>query len=160
MIRSLRRVLVASLAGILTTLTLFALVSPAISRLQRKELSRASLRFCADPGHCGGNMMVSVSREEVTATRFARTWASDWDTWAAAHSIPQQIVTAGCNYLWTERYYLCAVRVSTDSRASSTTSCGLMVVKPGTQPNPSDQIENGLETACRILFAFPQQIVD
>jgi hypothetical protein len=80
MIRSLRRVLVALLVGILTTtLTLLALVFPAISRLQRKEVSRALLGFCADPGHCGGNMMVSVSREEVTATSFARTWASDWD---------------------------------------------------------------------------------
>jgi hypothetical protein len=151
-------VLVASLAGVLATFTLLALVSPATS--ERKEVSRASLRFCADPGHCGGNMMVRVSRQEVAATSFARTWARDWNTWAAAHKVPQQIVTAGCNYLWTERYYLCAVRLRSDARASSVAVCGLIVVEPQRQPNASDQIENGLETACRILSAYPQQNVE
>src|SRR5262249_15313312 len=148
----------ASLAGVLTTFTLLALVSPAGS--ERKEVSRASMRFCADPGHCGGNMMVRVSRADVSATRFARTWASDWNRWAAAHRVPQQIVTVGCNYLWTERYYLCAVRLRSDARASSAAACGLIVVKPERQPNPSDQIENGLETDCQILSAYPQQIVE
>jgi hypothetical protein len=153
-------VLVAPLVSIVTTLTLLALVAPAASRPQRREVSRASLRYCADPGHCGGNMMLSVSRAEATATSFARAWASDWNTWAAAHDVQQQIVTAGCNYLATERYYLCAVRVMSGARASPGASCGLIVIKPTTLPNPRDQIQNGLETACRILSAFPQHIVD
>jgi hypothetical protein len=150
-------VLVAMLVGILTTVTVLAVVSPATS--EHQEMSRASLRLCADPGHCGGNMMVRVSREKVTATSFARTWATDWNAWAVGRRLPQQIVTVGCNYLWTERYYLCAVRLRSDVRASSATTCGLIVVEPERQPNPSDQIENGLETACRILAAYPQQIV-
>ena len=155
-----RLVLVALPVGIVATLALVALVAPAASRFEREEVSRASLRYCADPGHCGGNMMQSVSRAEATATTFARTWASDWNTWAAAHEVPQQIVRAGCNYLPTERYYLCAVRVRSHVAASPVPSCGLIVARPGSQSNPSDQIENGLETACRILSAFPQQIVN
>ena len=157
-IRSSRLVPVASLVGLLTTLSLLALVSPATS--ERKQLSRPSLRFCADPGHCGGEMKVSVAREEVTATSFTRTWAREWNKWAAAHQVPRQIVTAGCNFLWTERYYLCAVRELSDASASSAASCGLVVVEPETRPNPSDQIESGLETACRVLAAYPEQTVE
>jgi hypothetical protein len=149
---------VALLVAVVTTLTL-ALAAEAISRTDHDGVGAASLRYCADPGHCGANMMLSVSRAEATATPFARTWTSDWNSWAAAHQVPQQIVTAGCNYLSTEHYYLCAVRVRTHAPASPAASCGLIVIKQGTQPNPSDQIENGLETACRILSAFPQQIV-
>jgi hypothetical protein len=149
---------VALLVAVVTTLTL-ALAAEAVSRSDHDGVGAASLRYCADPGYCGANMMLSVSRAEATATPFARTWASDWNRWAAAHQVPQQIVTAGCNYLLTERYYLCAVRVRSHARASSGASCALIVVRPGTQPNARDQIENGLETACRILSAFPQQIV-
>ena len=105
-------------------------------------------------------MMLSVSRAEAAATLFARNWASDWNTWSAAHDVPQQIATAGCNYLSTERYYLCAVRVRSQAPASPGASCGLIVIKPRTQPDPNDQIENGLETACRILSAFPKQTVN
>src|SRR5262249_51147427 len=152
-------VLVALLAVVVTTLTLFALAARAGSRSDHEESSRASLRFCADPGHCGGNMMLGVSRSEATATPLTKNRASDWNTWACAHEVPEQIVTAGCNYLSTERYYLCAVRMRSQARAPAGASCGLIVVKPGTQPNPSDQIENGLETACRILSAFPRQII-
>jgi hypothetical protein len=155
-----RFVLVALLAVVVTTLTLFALAAQAGSRSDHEGITRASFRFCGDPGHCGGNMMLSVSRAEAAATPFARIWARDWNRWAGAHNIPQQIVSAGCNYLSTERYYLCVVRVRSHAPASPGASCGLIVVKPGTQPNPSDQIENGLETDCRILSAFPQQIVD
>jgi hypothetical protein len=155
-----RFVRVALLAVVVTTLTFFALTGQDISRSDREAISRASLRFCADPGLCGANMMVRVTRPETTSTSFARTWASDWNRWAAAHRVPQQIDTVGCNYLWTERYYLCAVRLSRyGARASSAGSCGLIVVNPGAQPNPSDQIENGLETSCRILSTYPQQIV-
>jgi hypothetical protein len=154
-----RFILVALLAVVVTTVMLFALAAEAGSRSDHQGISRASLRYCADPGYCGGNMMLSVSRAEANAPPFASTWASDWNRWAATHKVPQQIVTAGCNYLSTERYYLCAVRVRSHARASSGASCGLIVVKPERQPNPSDQIANGLETACRILYAFPQQIV-
>jgi hypothetical protein len=127
---------------------------------ERKEVSRATLRFCADPGHCSGNMMVRVTQPGATPTSFATSWGSDWNRWAAAHRVPQQIVTVGCNYLWTERYYLCAVRLRWyGARASSAASCGLIVVNPGSQPNLSDEIENGLATPCRILSAYPQQIV-
>src|SRR5262245_17671704 len=158
---SLRRLApAASLLAIVTALTVLALVAPASSRPERAEVSRASLRYCADPGHCGGNVMLSVSRAEAVAKSFAITWASDWNTWAAAHNVPQEIVTAGCNYLSTERFYLCAVRVTSDARVSPGASCGLIVVKPAALPNPSDQVRNGLETACRILSAYPQQIVN
>jgi hypothetical protein len=150
-----RFVLAAPLAAISTTLTL-ALAAEAS---ERDRVGPASLRYCADPGDCGGNMLLGVSRAEATATPFTRTWASDWNRWAAAHTIPRQIVTAGCNYLASERYYLCAVRVRSDAPASSGTSCGLMVIKPGIEPDPSDQIEEGFKTAGRILYAFPQQIV-
>ena len=154
-----RSIRVALLAVVVTTLTLVALAAQAGSRSDHELISRATLRFCADPGYCGGNMMLSVNRPEATATQFTRTWASDWNRWAAAHEVHQQIVTAGCNYLPTERYYLCAARVRSHARASSAALCGLIVVKPRRQQNPNDQIENGLETACSILSAFPQQIV-
>jgi hypothetical protein len=123
---------------------------------------RGPLRFCADPGHCGGNTMLSseTGRAEATARTFAGTWASDWNTWAAAHEVPQQIVTAGCNYLATEEYYLCAVRVRSHAPSEPRVSCALLVVKPSPQPTPNDQIENGLETACRIFSAFPHHVVD
>src|SRR5262249_62364390 len=117
-------VLVALLAVVVTTLTLFALAARAGSRSDHEESSRASLRFCADPGHCGGNMMLGVSRSEATATPFTKTWASDWNTWAAAHEVPEQIVTAGCNYLSTERYYLFAVPVRAPAPRPARRSCG------------------------------------
>jgi hypothetical protein len=158
-----RQTLVALLIAVVTTLTLRPLVAPAAhatSRSDREVMSRASLRYCADPGYCGGNMTLSVSRAEASATPFTRAWARDWNTWAAAHMVPQHIVTAGCNYLSTERYYLCAVRVSSHAAASPGESCGLIVLDPRTQPSPNAQIANGLETSCRILSAFPQQLVD
>jgi hypothetical protein len=148
----------ALLLAVVTTLTL-ALAAEAISRTDHDGVGAASSRYCADPGHCGGNMMLSVSRAEASATPFARTWARAWNRSAAGHKLAQQIVTAGCNYLATERYYLCAVRVRADAPTSPGPSCGLIVIKPETQPNPSDQIENGLETACRILSAYPRQTV-
>src|SRR5262245_60078065 len=120
-------VLGASLLAIVTTLTVLTLVAPAASRPDHAGGSRASLRFRADPGHCGGNMMLSVSRAEAAATSFAGAWASEWNRWAAAHNVPQQISTAGCNYLSTERYYLCAVRVRSHAPASPGASCGLIV---------------------------------
>jgi len=155
-----RFVLVALLAAVITTLASFALAARGASRSDHVGVGRAPSRFCADPGYCGGNMMLGVSRAEAAATPFASTWASDWNSWAAAHELPQRIVTAGCNYLPTERYYLCAVRVSSDVAASPRASCGLIVIKPGAQSNPSAQIENGRQTACSILSAFPRQIVD
>jgi hypothetical protein len=148
------------LAAVITTLSLFALVAQAGGRPGHVTVGPASVRFCADPGYCGGNMLLSVGRAEPTGAPFAHTWASGWNTWAAAHNVPQKIVTAGCNYLSTERYYLCAVRVRSNAAAPSGASCGLIVVKPGARSSPAEQIENGLETACRILSAFPQQIVD
>jgi len=150
-----RFILAAPPAAIVTTLTL-ALAAEAS---EHDWVGPASVRYCADPGYCGGNMTLDVRRAEATGTPVTRTWASDWNRWAAAHKIPRQIVTAGCNYLSTERYYLCALRVRTDAPASSGASCGLMVIKPGIEPNPSNQIEDGFKTACRILYAFPEQIV-
>jgi hypothetical protein len=157
-----RQILGALLVAVVMTLTLGALVAPtarATSRSDHEEVSRAS-RFCADPGYCSGNMTLNVGRAEATATPFTKTWASDWNKWAAAHMVPQHIVTAGCNYLSTEHLYLCAVRVSSHAAASPGESCGLIVLNPRTQPNPNAQIANGLETTCRILSAFPQQIVN
>jgi hypothetical protein len=38
-------------------------------------------------------------------------------------------------------------------------TCGLIVIKPRTQPDRSDQIENALKTTCHIFSAYPRQAV-
>jgi hypothetical protein len=38
-------------------------------------------------------------------------------------------------------------------------ACGLIVIKPRTQPDRSDQIENALKTTCHIFSAYPRQAV-
>jgi hypothetical protein len=95
----------------------------------------------------------------ATARTFALTWASDWNRWAAAHKVPQHILTVGCNYLSTEHYYLCAVRARLRAPSEPGVTCGLIVVKPGTQSDPNEQVENGMKTSCHIFSTLPQHVV-
>ena len=150
---------------IVTTLTLIGLAAqPAQATIPsaHEGTTRGSLDYCADPGHCGGVTTLTggtVRRAEATARTFALTWASDWNTWAAAHKVPERIRTVGCNYLSHEHYYLCAVRVRSHTASAPSATCGLIVVKPRTQPNLNDQVVNGFETTCHIFSTLPRQVV-
>ena len=121
---------------------------------------------CVDPGHCGGFTRSSTEplRDDDLAERtFAFSWASDWNRWAEAHMVPQQILRVGCHYVSTEHYYLCAIRVSSGLPASGDppsapgTSCGLIVVSAKMQAGPNDRIVNGLKTTCDIFSTYPRQ---
>jgi hypothetical protein len=150
---------------IVTTLTLIGLAAQAAQATippAHESATRGSLDYCADPGYCGGGTTLTggtVRRAEATARTFALTWASNWNTWAAAHKVRERILTVGCNYLSTEHYYLCAVRVRFHAPSVPSATCGLVVVEPRTQPDPSDQVENALKTTCHIFSTYPRQVV-
>jgi hypothetical protein len=150
---------------IVTALTLIALTAPSAQATvpsAPRSGPRGSFDYCADPGHCGGIMTLSggtVRRTDATARTFAVAWASDWNRWAAAHKVPQHILSVGCNYLLTEHYYLCAVRVRLHAPSGPSPTCGLIVVKPTTQTSPNDQVKNGLKTTCHIFSTLPRQVV-
>jgi hypothetical protein len=124
---------------------------------------------CVDPGHCGGiirSRRETVRDWDLAARSFAFSWASDWNRWAEAHVVRQQILMVGCHYLPTERYYLCAVQVrldppqvSVDPPSAPGTSCGLIVVSATMEAGPNDRIVNGLKTTCHIFFTYPRQVV-
>jgi hypothetical protein len=157
------------------------LPAPARAATERAvSAARASIRSdhdtvtqatfdCVDPGYCGGIIRSSgeAARDRENAARtFAFSWASDWNRWAQAHVVPQQILTVGCHYLSTEHYYLCAVRVSLDlprmsgdAPSAPGTSCGLIVVSAEMQAAPNDRIVNGLKTTCHIFSTYPRQVV-
>src|SRR5262245_8587462 len=59
-----RSIPVALLVASVMTLTL-ALAAEAVSRSDHDRVGQASLRYCADPGYCGGNMLLSVGRAEA-----------------------------------------------------------------------------------------------
>jgi hypothetical protein len=124
---------------------------------------------CVDPGHCGGIIRSrgeTVRDWDLAARTFAFSWASDWNRWAEAHVVLQQILMVGCHYLSTERYYLCAVQVSLDPPQVSVdpppepgTSCGLVVVSATMEAGLNDRIVNGLKTTCHIFSTYPRQVV-
>jgi hypothetical protein len=124
---------------------------------------------CVDPGHCGGIIRSrgeTVRDWDLAVRRFASSWASDWNRWAEAHVVRQQILMVGCHYLPTERYYLCAVQVrldppelSGDPSSAPGTSCGLIVVSATIEAGPNDRIVNGLKTTCHIFSTYPRQVV-
>ena len=116
---------------------------------------------CVDPGHCGG--IIGSTGEtvggDIAASTFALSWASDWNRWAEAHWVPQQILAVGCHYLPMEHFYLCAVRVSVDRASAPEAGCGLVVVSAEGQLGPNDRIVNGLKTTCHIFSTYPRQRV-
>ena len=82
---------------IVTTLTLVGLAAqPAGATIAsgHEIATPGPLEYCADPGHCGGVTTLTggaVRRTEAAVRRFALAWASDWNTWAAAHKVPERI---------------------------------------------------------------------
>ena len=146
-------------------------VASAASATTRSDHETVARRLfdCVDPGHCGGitsSNGVAVRDRALAARAFAFRWAREWNRWAEAHVVPQQILRVGCRYLATERYYLCAVRVSlalarvsVDTASTPRISCGLIVVSAEQQAGPNDRIVNGLKTSCRIFATYPRQVV-
>ena len=108
----------------------------------------------------------TIRSDHETRMTFALSWARDWNNWAEAHEVPQHILTVGCNYLATERYYLCAVQVSlgppqvsVDPPSGPGISCGLIVVSATMEAGPNDRIVNGLKTTCHIFSTYPRHVV-